>query len=113
MDVAIDGPLVAAKGEKDELFHIIPTSIIVALEEGQIPVSRPDNEHASRSLHGPARTPIANMIVGAIEGYRKPLEIMDTDCYVVAKGKNLESTLGFLHPIITELAESAEFIIES
>ena len=113
VDVTIDGPLVTVKGKKGELSHTIPAPITVALEEGQILVSRPDDERASRSLHGLTRTLIANMIVGVTEGYKKSLEITGTGYRVVAKGKNLEFALGFSHPVIIEPAEGIEFTVES
>ena len=49
-------------------------------------VTRPDDERASRSLHGLTRTLIANMIIGVTEGYEKNLEIVGTGYRVVAKG---------------------------
>ena len=111
VDVTIDGPLVTVKGKKGELSHTIPAPITVALEEGQILVSRPDDERASRSLHGLTRTLIANMIVGVTEGYKKSLEITGTGYRVVAKGKDLEFSLGFSHTITITPPEGIEFTI--
>ncbi len=50
--VTIDGQDVAVKGPKGELSLTVATPIEVALEEGQVHVTRPDDERVSRSLHG-------------------------------------------------------------
>ena len=99
VDVTVNGADVKVKGKKGELSHTVAAPITVAIEDGQILVSRPDDERLSCSLHGLTRTLIANMIVGVTEGYKKELEITGTGYRVVAKGKNLEFSLGFSHTV--------------
>lgn len=113
VDVAIDGAEVTVKGKKGQLSHTVAAPIQVALEDGQVVVTRPDDERTSRSLHGLTRTLIANMIIGVTEGYKKELEITGTGYRVVAKGKNLEFALGFSHPVLVEAPEGVEFTVES
>ncbi|MCF2711812.1 50S ribosomal protein L6 [Schaalia hyovaginalis] len=113
VDVAINGADVTVKGKKGELTHTVAAPISVAIEDGQILVTRPDDERVSRSLHGLTRTLIANMIVGVTEGYKKELEITGTGYRVVAKGKNLEFSLGFSHTVPVAAPEGIEFTVES
>lgn len=113
VDVTIDGQSVTVKGPKGTLSHVVAEPIAVAIEEGQIVVTRPNDERLSRSLHGLSRTLINNMVVGVTEGYQKALEITGTGYRVVAKGKNLEFALGFSHPVLVEAPEGIEFIVES
>ena len=47
--VTIDGQAVNVKGPKGELSLTVATPIEVSLEEGQVLVTRPDDERASRS----------------------------------------------------------------
>ena len=68
-------------------------------------VSRPDDERASRSLHGLTRSLINNMVVGVTEGYEKKLEIHGTGYRVQNKGGALEFALGYSHPIVVEAPE--------
>ena len=63
-----------------------PRPIEVKVEEGQVLVTRPDDERESRSLHGLTRTLIANQIIGVTEGYSKGLEIVGTGYRVAQKG---------------------------
>src|SRR6195952_5893379 len=100
--VTIDGQDVAVKGPKGELSLTVATPIEVKLEENQVLVTRPDDERASRSLHGLTRTLINNQIIGVTQGYSKGLEIVGTGYRVVQKGASLEFALGFSHPVLIE-----------
>src|ERR1700710_867758 len=84
--VTIDGQAVGVKGPKGELALTVATPIEVSLEEGQVLVTRPDDERASRSLHGLTRTLIANQIIGVTDGYAKSLEVVGTGYRVSPKG---------------------------
>ena len=87
VDVDINGAVVTVKGPKGTLTHTIPAPIEVARDEaGALVVTRPDDERASRSLHGLTRTLLANLVIGVTEGYVKKLEIVGTGYRVTAKG---------------------------
>ena len=111
VDVAIDGQNVTVKGPKGTLSHVVAEPITAKVEDGQVVVERPNDERTARSLHGLSRTLIANMIVGVTEGYKKDLEITGTGYRVVAKGKDLEFSLGFSHTITITPPEGIEFTI--
>lgn len=113
VDVTVDGPLVTVKGPKGELTHVVAAPITVAVDAGQVTVSRPDDERKSRSLHGLTRTLIANMITGVTEGYKKQLEITGTGYRVVAKGKDMEFSLGFSHTVPVAAPEGIEFTVDT
>ena len=110
--VTIDGQDVAVKGPKGELSLTVASPIEVALEEGQVLVTRPDDERASRSLHGLTRTLIANQIIGVTEGYAKSLEVVGTGYRVQSKGSGVEFALGFSHPITVEPPAGISFEVE-
>jgi large subunit ribosomal protein L6 len=110
--VTIDGQDVAVRGPKGELSLTVASPIEVALEEGQVLVTRPDDERASRSLHGLTRTLIANQIVGVTEGYAKSLEVVGTGYRVQSKGSSVEFALGFSHPITVEPPAGISFEVE-
>jgi large subunit ribosomal protein L6 len=99
VEVKIDGQAVAVKGPKGELALTVKSPIEVTVEDGQVLVTRPDDERESRSLHGLTRTLIANQIVGVTEGYTKGLEVVGTGYRVAAKGDSVEFALGYSHPI--------------
>lgn len=113
VEVKLDGDVVSVKGPKGELSQSIPAPIEVSVQDGEVVVTRPNDERKSRSLHGLARTLINNNIVGVTEGYTKALEIVGTGYRVVAKGSDLEFSLGYSHTITVEAPEGITFQVES
>ena len=112
VDVTVSGSAVTVKGPKGQLALTVANPIEVALEDGQLLVTRPDDERASRSLHGLTRTLIANQIIGVTTGYSKGLEIVGTGYRVQAKGANLEFALGYSHSITVEPPAGISFAVE-
>jgi large subunit ribosomal protein L6 len=112
VDVRVDGRKVTVKGPKGELSHTVAEPIEVSLDDGVVTVTRPDDVNVNRSLHGLTRTLINNMVVGVTEGFKKTLVIQGVGYRVVAKGKNLEFSLGYSHPILVEPPDGITFTVE-
>jgi large subunit ribosomal protein L6 len=110
--VTLDGQNVTVKGPKGELSLVVSNPIRVAIEENQVVVTRPDDERASRSLHGLTRTLIANQIVGVTQGYEKGLEVVGTGYRVAAKGSSVEFALGYSHSITVDPPAGITFEVE-
>lgn len=100
VEVKIDGSTVTVKGPKGELSQTFSEVLAIALEDGQIVVTRPDDSREARSLHGLTRTLLANMVTGVSEGYAKNLEIVGVGYRATLKGSDLELALGFSHPVV-------------
>jgi large subunit ribosomal protein L6 len=113
VDVSIDGQAVSVKGPKGSLSFTVAEPITVAKEDSVLKVSRPSDEGKVRALHGLSRTLIANMVTGVTTGYSKTLEIVGVGYRVQAKGKNLEFSLGFSHPVVVEPPEGISFRVEA
>ncbi|AWE42010.1 MULTISPECIES: 50S ribosomal protein L6 [unclassified Actinobaculum] len=113
VEVKIDGQQVSVKGPKGTLEHTVAAPITVALDGDSVVVSRPNDERVARSLHGLTRTLINNMVVGVTEGYSKAMEIVGTGYRVVAKGSDLEFSLGYSHTILVKAPEGISFQVES
>jgi large subunit ribosomal protein L6 len=112
VEVKIDGQSVEVKGPKGSLSLVVAEPIKVALEDGNVVVTRPDDERNSRSLHGLTRTLIANQIHGVTQGFSKGLEIVGTGYRVTAKGSDLEFALGYSHPILVQPPKGITFTVE-
>jgi large subunit ribosomal protein L6 len=113
VDVTIDGRDVTVKGPKGTLTHTIVEPISIAREDGNLLVTRPDDERDSRARHGLTRTLVANMVTGVTAGYEKNLEIVGVGYRVAAKGSNLEFALGFSHPVTIEPPEGISFEVQA
>jgi len=114
VDVTVNGSEVVVKGPKGTLSHTLASPITIERgEDGTLAVVRPDDERASRSLHGLSRTLVANMVAGVTTGYEKTLEIVGVGYRVAAKGSALEFALGFSHPVTVEPPEGITFEVQS
>jgi len=114
VEVNINGSEVSVKGPKGSLTHTLAEPIAIAKQEdGTLLVTRPNDERASKSLHGLSRTLVANMVQGVTEGYTKSLEIVGVGYRVAPKGKDLEFALGFSHPVVIPAPEGISFAVES
>ena len=113
VDVTIDGREVLVKGPKGTLRHTVAAPIEVAKNDGVLTVTRPNDEGEVRALHGLSRSLIANMITGVTDGYSKTLEIVGVGYRVQAKGKDLEFSLGYSHPVVVVPPEGISFRVEA
>jgi len=113
VEVTINGADIQVKGPKGELSLTLAEPIKAERsEDGQVHVTRPNDERRAKELHGLSRTLLANMIAGVTEGHRKSLEIAGTGYRVQAKGANLEFALGFSHPVVVEAPAGITFTVE-
>lgn len=110
--VTVEGQNVTVKGPKGELALAVAAPIVVAVEENQVLVTRPDDERLSRSLHGLTRTLINNQIIGVTQGYTKGLEVVGTGYRVASKGNSVEFALGYSHPITVDPPAGITFTVE-
>jgi len=110
----IDGQKVTVTGPKGTLSLNVPEPITVAVgEDGEIVVSRPNDERDAKARHGLSRTLVANMVIGVTDGYAKTLELVGTGYRVTAKGQDLEFALGFSHSITVKAPDGISFAVES
>ena len=113
VDVTIDGRQVTVKGPKGTLSLEVVQPIEVKQADGTITVSRPSDEGEIRALHGLSRSLIANMVTGVTDGYRKTLEIVGVGYRVQARGKDLEFSLGYSHPVPVSPPDGITFRVET
>ena len=97
--VTISGNEVKVKGPKGELVQTVSPEIKVEMVDGEIHVTRPNDEKQTRGLHGLYRALIHNMVVGVSEGFEKKLELVGVGYRAEKKGDTLVLNLGYSHPI--------------
>ncbi|MEX2252811.1 MAG: 50S ribosomal protein L6 [Thermoleophilaceae bacterium] len=109
VQVAIEGGRVQVNGPRGELEERIPGEISVEQADGELLVKRPSDSGESRALHGLTRSLIANMVTGVTEGYEKRLEIQGVGYRANERGKALELSVGYSHPVSIPAPEGIEF----
>ncbi|NIN01765.1 MAG: 50S ribosomal protein L6 [candidate division Zixibacteria bacterium] len=104
--VEIKDNQIKVTGPKGELKESIHPSIMVQQEQDKLMVRRPSDDKFHRSLHGLARSLIANMVAGVTAEYHKALEIQGIGYKAELKGKSLYLSVGLSHPILFSPPES-------
>ena len=99
VEVKIDGNVVTVSGAKATLTQEIHPNMMIAVENNEIHVTRPNDEKQNRALHGLTRSLINNMGVGVSEGYKKELDVVGVGYRVAKQGKDLVMNLGFSHQV--------------
>ena len=100
VEVTVNGHEITVKGPKGTLNSKIHPLMTVAVENGEVVVTRPNDEKTARSLHGLTRTLINNMVEGVTNGFKKELEVQGVGYRVAKQGKNLVMNLGYSHQVI-------------
>ena len=104
-----DGNVVTVKGPLGTLTEKFNENMAIALENGELTVTRPNDEKENRSLHGLTRALLANMVEGVTNGYTKTLEVVGVGYKVVKQGKKIQLFLG--HSLVNGIPQE-KFIVE-
>ena len=107
-----EGNVITVKGPKGTLQRKLVDDMNIAVEAGQIVVTRPSDLKRHKSLHGLTRTLINNMVIGVTNGYEKTLEINGVGYRAAKSGKKLTLTLGYSHPVEMIDPEGIETVVE-
>ena len=107
--VTINGLGVSVKGPKGELQRSFSDLVTVTLEDEQVFVTRNDDTQASNAQQGLTRTLVHNMVVGVSEGFEKKLELTGVGYRAQLKGKDLDLSLGYSHPVVFTCPEGISF----
>jgi large subunit ribosomal protein L6 len=101
VDIKVAGGQVTVKGPKGELKMALTDDVSVKVENGGVMITaRNPDERKSKAMWGTARANIQNMVVGVTTGFTKDLELQGVGYRAALKGKDLELSLGYSHPVI-------------
>jgi large subunit ribosomal protein L6 len=107
-----DNNVVSVKGPKGSLERQFATELTIKEENGEVVVTRPNDNKKEKSLHGLTRALIQNMVDGVSKGYEKKLEINGVGYRAAKQGKTLTLTLGYSHPVIMEDPDGIETVLD-
>ncbi|HEV2125455.1 MAG TPA: 50S ribosomal protein L6 [Chloroflexota bacterium] len=105
VNVNVQGDVVVVKGPKGELTVPLNRRLKVDMGDGELTLSRPSDARDDRAQHGLARSLINNAVVGVTEGFTRNLEIRGVGYRAQMRGKTLELSLGFSHPVVVDPPE--------
>ncbi len=97
--VSCAGTLVQVEGPRGKLQHAIPPEVAVEVAEGQVLVTRKNDNRIERSMHGLTRTLVANMVEGVSSGFIRELEVVGVGYRAEKSGKALNLNVGLSHQV--------------
>jgi len=103
--ITIDDAEITVTGSKGTLKQFTMPGITVKQEEGNLIVTRVDDEAEHRAKHGLMRALLANMVKGVTEGFSKKLEVNGVGFRVALAGNQLKMNLGFSHEVVYTLPQ--------
>jgi large subunit ribosomal protein L6 len=101
--VEVNGQNVIVKGKLGELTQEFD-SVSIAVEDGQVVVTRPTDAKDHRAKHGLYRALVNNMIAGVSAGWTKELELVGVGYRASNQGNKLDLAVGFSHNIVLNIA---------
>ena len=107
--VTIDGTHVTVKGAKGELDRTFSDLLTIKQEGEEVLVTRNDESTESNAQQGLTRTLVHNMVIGVSEGFEKKLELTGVGYRAALKGKDLDLSLGYSHPVVYVAPEGISF----
>lgn len=107
--VTVEGSHVSVKGPKGELDRTFSELVTISQEGEEILVTRNDESTESNAQQGLTRTLISNMVEGVSKGFEKKLELTGVGYRAALKGKDLDLSLGYSHPVIYVAPEGISF----
>jgi large subunit ribosomal protein L6 len=99
VQVNVQGSDVHVKGPKGEMKRTFSSDVAIALENGQVVVTRKSDNPRERALHGTTRAVIANMVRGVSSGFQTVLEVEGVGYRAEMQGKDLTLFVGYSHPV--------------
>jgi len=103
--ITVDQDLITVAGSKGTLSQFTMPGLGVEQSDGELIVTRVNDEAENRARHGLMRALINNMVVGVTKGFEKKLEINGVGYRVALQGNTLVMNLGFSHEVKYQLPE--------
>ena len=112
VDVSISGDVVNVKGPKGQLQVNTMPGVTAAVEDGNLNITRADDEPQTRSFHGLIRALLANATTGVTEGWSKQLDIVGIGYKAESRGASVIFNLGYSHPIDFAVPDGIEILVD-
>ena len=106
-----DGNNVFVEGPKGKVQKQFADAVNIAITDKKVIVTPTSDSRFARAMYGTALSIIAGMVKGVTDGYTKDLEIQGVGFKAVLKGKQIDLSLGYSHPILHDIPEGIKITI--
>jgi len=83
-------------------WSLVP-GIAVAVDKGQVVVTRSSDDRKLRALHGLVRAELDNMVVGVTKGYEQSMEITGVGYKTQLQGRTMSFNVGYINPVVYQI----------
>ena len=105
VEVNLSGKDVSIKGSKGQLSLTLHELVDIQQSDNQLQFAATDSSKRAKALAGTFRSLVSNMVVGVSDGFSKELELQGVGYRAQMRGKKLNLSLGFSHPVEYEAPE--------
>ncbi len=99
VDVKLDGQQVSVKGAKGAMAFRVHPDVDLVREGDVLKVVIRGNAKSASAMAGTTRAIVHNMVTGVTAGFEKKLNLVGVGYRAQSKGKVLNLSLGYSHPI--------------
>jgi large subunit ribosomal protein L6 len=112
VQINVQGSDVHVKGPKGEMKRTFSPLVNIALENGELVITRKSDDPRERALHGTTRAVIANMVHGVSSGFEVVLAVEGVGYRAEMQGKDLALFVGYSHPVKMEPPAGISFEVD-
>ena len=105
VEISQSGNSVKVKGPKGEMTTDMHASVQMKQDGDVLNFSPANDDKTALAMTGTMRSLVNNMVTGVTTGFQKKLELVGVGYRAQAKGKVLNLTLGFSHPVNYDVPE--------
>ncbi len=99
VEVTVSDVQIAVKGPKGTLDMPLSPLVAVAQNDSSLALSLAQETREANTMLGTTAALVRNMVQGVSDGYEKKLQLVGVGYRAQVKGKVLNLTLGFSHPV--------------
>jgi len=113
VSVTLEKNHIEIKGPNGSLNKSIPKEIGIDLVEDTINVYKNVDTRIARQKHGLMRSLVNNMVKGTSTKFEKKLQMIGVGYRAQVQGKQLTLSVGFSHPVVFDIPEGIEIVVEA
>lgn len=103
--VTVSGQEVSAKGPIGDQKLVLHDSVQISQDDGVLTVSPVKETKDGFMMAGTMRSLVNNLVIGVSTGWEKKLALVGVGYRAQAKGKKVDLTLGFSHPVVFDIPQ--------
>ena len=112
VSVTCEKNLVTVAGPKGVLTFVHHVDVSLKFGENEFTVEKESKAKHVPAIWGTTARVIENMIEGTVNGFKKQLELNGVGFRMAVAGKTITMALGFSHPVVVEVPENLDVLIE-